>query len=294
MMTIFVPATSANLGPGFDTLGIAINLHNKVNIKKSNFFSLSIKGEGSDRKRFKNNNLFVKIFYEVYEEVTGKRDDFRFEFYNKIPISRGLGSSSAIITSAVAAAFALSKNSTDKEEILNKSLFYEKHPDNIAPAIYGGFTVSVVDNKKVYTLKKEIPSYLKAVVVIPNRAMSTAKSRSTLPKEYNIEDIVYNMSRSSFLSAAFFDQKWELLKIASQDRLHQDKRMSNMKELFAVQKTALEAGALSSTLSGSGSTFFNITYEDDAKRVANILKVKFPYFRVEIFDFDNIGLKVIF
>ena len=293
-MIINVPATSANLGPGFDTLGIALGLYNKVVIKKSNFFSLSIKGEGSDRKKFKNNNLFVKIFYEVYEEITGERDDFRFEFYNKIPISRGLGSSSAIITSAVAAAFALSKNSTDKNEILNKSLIYEKHPDNIAPAVYGGFTVSVIDDKKVYTLKKEMPSYLKAVVVIPNRAMSTAKSRNTLPKEYCTKDIVYNLSRSSLLSAAFFDEKWELLKVASQDRLHQNKRMSNMKELFAVQKTALEAGALSSTLSGSGSTFFNIVYEDDAQKIANTLKIKFPYFRVEIFDFDNIGLKVNF
>lgn len=293
-MTIYVPATSANLGPGFDTLGIAINLHNKIIIKKSSFFSLSIKGEGSDRKRFKNNNLFVKIFYEVYEELSGKRDNFRFEFYNKIPISRGLGSSSAIITSAIAAAFALVKNSTDKKEILNRSLKYEKHPDNIAPAIHGGFTVSVVDNDKVYTLKKEIPSFLKAVVVIPNRAISTAKSRTSLPKEFPLKDIVYNLSRSSMLSALFFEEKWDLLKIASKDKLHQDKRMSNMKELFAVQKIALEAGALSSTLSGSGSTFFNIVYEDDVKKIANTLKVKFPHFRVEIFDFDNIGLKVNF
>ena len=293
-MIIYVPATSANLGPGFDTLGVALNLHNKVIIKKSNFFSLSIKGEGSDRKRFKNNNLFVKIFYEVYEEITGKRDNFRFEFYNKIPISRGLGSSSAIITSAVAAAYALLDDCVDKEKILNKSLYYENHPDNIAPAVHGGFTVSVVDNDKVYTLKKEIPSFLKAVVVIPNRAMSTAKSRTTLPKEYPLKDVVYNLSRSSMLSALFFDEKWDLLKIASKDRLHQDKRMSNMKELFAVQKTALEAGALSSTLSGSGSTFFNIAYKDDAKKIANNLRTKFPYFRVETFDFDNIGLKVNF
>ena len=293
-MTIYVPATSANLGPGFDTLGIALNLHNKIVIKKSSFFSLSIKGEGSNIKRFKKSNLFVKIFYEVYEDITKKRDDFRFEFYNNIPISRGLGSSSAIITSAVAAAYAFVENSIDKEKILNRSLCFENHPDNIAPAVYGGFVVSLVEGDKVYTLKKEIPSFLKAVVVIPNRAMSTAKSRTTLPKEYPLKDVVYNLSRSSMLSAIFFDEKWDLLKVASKDRLHQDIRMSNMQELFTVQKIALEAGALSSTLSGSGSTFFNIVYEDDAKKIANILKTKFPYFRVEIFDFDNIGLKVKF
>jgi len=293
-MIIEAPATSANLGPGFDTLGIALNMHNKVVIKKSNFFSLSIKGEGSNKKRFKNNNLFVKIFYEIYEEITGKRDNFRFEFYNKIPISRGLGSSSAIITSAVAAGFGYGKGEINKQEILNKSLEYENHPDNIAPAIYGGFTVSVVDDGKVYTQKKDIPSILQAIVVIPKRAMSTSKSRTALPKEYAIEDIVYNLSRSSFLCSAIFSEKWELLKIASKDRLHQDKRMSNMKKLFAVQKSALDAGALMSTLSGSGSTFFNLVFKKDAKNIANFLQVKFPYFKIKIVDFDNIGLKVNF
>ncbi len=293
-MIIEVPATSANLGPGFDTLGIALNLQNRVVIKKSDFFSLSIKGEGSDKKRFKSNNLFVKIFYEVFEERVGKRENFRFEFYNKIPVSRGLGSSSAIITSAVCAALYLSGNEPTKEEILNKSLKYESHPDNIAPAVYGGFTVNMIEEGKVFTQKKEMPKELKAIVVIPNRAMSTSRSRSALPKEYDIKDIVYNLSRSSFLSAAFFNENWEYLKIASKDRLHQHQRMSNLGELFSVQKCALESGALMSTLSGSGSTFFNMAYRDDAKMIADKLKSRFPFFKVEVVDFDNIGLKVKF
>ncbi len=293
-MIIEVPATSANMGPGFDTLGVALNLQNKISIKKSSFFSLSIKGEGSDKKRFKSNNLFVKIFYELFEELTGKRENFRFEFYNKIPVSRGLGSSSAIITSAICAALYLSGKEPTKEEILNRSLKYESHPDNIAPAVYGGFTVSIIEKGKVFTQKKEMPKDIKTIVVIPNRAMSTSRSRNALPKEYDIKDIVYNLSRSSFLTAAFFSENWEYLKIASKDRLHQHQRMSNLKELFSVQKCALEAGALMSTLSGSGSTFFNIAYSDDAKKIADKLKSRFPFFRVEVLDFDNIGLKVKF
>ncbi|NPA73903.1 MAG: homoserine kinase [Epsilonproteobacteria bacterium] len=293
-MIIKVPATSANLGPGFDTLGIAIDLHNTIIIKKSNFFSLSIKGEGADRKRFKSNNLFVKIFYEIFERLYGKKEHFRFEFYNKIPISRGLGSSSAVITSAVAAAHYFYDKSCPKETILNDSLAYESHPDNIAPAVLGGFTVSILNDNKVLTQKKEMPNDLKAVVVIPNRPMSTALSRGVLPKHYSIQDAVYNISHSSFLTAAFMDEKWELLKVGAMDRLHQDLRMSNMKELFAVQRTAYENGALLSTLSGSGSTFFNICYENDVKRLLNTLKIKFPAFKVESFSFDNIGLKVKF
>ncbi len=293
-MIVDVPATSANLGPGFDTLGIAVDIHNRVIIKKSSFFSLSIKGEGSDKKRFKSNNLFVKIFYDTYEKITGKRDNFRFEFYNKIPISRGLGSSSAIITSAISSAIALSKGDIDKQEVLDRSLSYESHPDNIAPAVWGGFTVSIVDNNRVYTQKKSMPDFLQAILVIPNRPMSTAKSRTTLPKNYSIKDIVYNLSKSSFLTAAFFDENWEFLKLASKDKLHQDIRMSQLKELFAVQRVALQEGALMSTLSGSGSTFFNLAYKDDAKKIANSLKIKFPFFRVEVVDFDNMGLKVKF
>ncbi len=293
-MTIHVPATSANLGPGFDTLGIAIELENKVTITKSKFFSLSIKGEGSDRKRFKNNNLFVHIFYKIYTQLNQRRDNFRFKFFNEIPISRGLGSSSAIITSAVAAAYYLHNKETDKNIIVNKSLSFENHPDNIAPAVHGGFTVSIVENEKVYTQKKNIPDFLRAVVVIPRHPMSTAKSRNILPKEYNIKDIVYNVSRSSFLTATILNENWELLRIASKDKLHQDMRMSSMKELYSVQKCALENGALMSTLSGSGSSFFNMVYKDDVKNIVNTLKIQFPHFRIESFAFNNIGLKVNF
>ncbi len=293
-MIINVPATSANLGPGFDTLGIAIDLQNQVKITKSKFFSLSIKGEGSDRKRFKSNNLFVHIFYKIYEQLMNKKDNFRFEFYNKVPISRGLGSSSAVITSAVAAAYYHHNQYTTKQVIVDNSLLYETHPDNIAPAVYGGFVVSVIDNGRVISQKKMMPDFLKAVVVIPNRPMSTALSRGILPKSYSIKDTVFNISHSSFLTAAFMSEKWDLLKIAAMDKLHQDIRMSAMKELFAVQKCAYDNGAIMSTLSGSGSTFFSIAYEDDVKRLAKALKIKFPNFKIESFSFDNIGLKVKF
>ncbi len=293
-MIIEVPATSANLGPGFDTLGIAIDLHNKIVVKRSNFFSLSIKGEGADRKRFKSNNLFVHIFYEIYEKLFGKRDDFRFEFYNKIPISRGLGSSSAVITSAVAAAYYFYDKDSSKEDILNNSLIYENHPDNISPAVYGGFTVSILENDRVFVQKKSMPDYLRAVVVIPDRPMSTALSRGVLPKHYTMKDTVFNLSHSSFLTAAFMNEKWDLLKMGAKDRMHQEIRMSNLKELFAVQRCAYENGALLSTLSGSGSTFFSISYQDDVKKLINSLKIRFPNFKVESFKFDNIGLKVKF
>lgn len=289
-MTIKVPATSANLGPGFDTLGLAIKLHNSVTIKPSKFFSVSIKGEGAQNPKLKTNNLYFNIFNDVYSLLTDSKEHFRFEFHNKIPISRGLGSSSAVIVSAIASAYRMAEVRSTKREILNKALKYENHPDNITSTVMGGFNVSCVERGKVYSQNKKIPSSVKAVLVIPDKPISTSKSRNILPSHYKKEDAVYSLSRSSLMVSAFFNERWEILRVASKDRLHQFKRMKTFPELFTVQKIALENGAFMSTLSGSGSTFFSMTYEDDAKKVADKLQEKFPNFKVIVKDFDNDGV----
>ena len=291
-MRIRIPATSANLGPGFDSLGLAISLYNYVTINPYTCQSISIKGEGSDKPRLKVNNVFVSIFKEIYQELAGEKRSFRFEFENNIPFSRGLGSSSAVIVGAIASAYHMADIKVSKEIVLNRALVYENHPDNIAPAVYGGFTTSVVVDDIVKTLKKEIPNSLKAVMVIPNRAMSTAHSRTQLPKSYHMQDVTFNSSRVGLMSAAFFSENWEMLKYASWDRVHENRRMKKLKELFSVRKIALQNGALMSTLSGSGSSFFSLVYEKDAKYISEKLIKSFPNFTIKVFDFDNIGFKV--
>lgn len=291
-MRIRIPATSANLGPGFDSLGLAISMYNYVTIKPYTCHSVSIKGEGASKSRLKVNNIFVSIFREVYNELSKDQKKFRFEFENNIPFSRGLGSSSAVIVGAIASAYEMAEVKINKEKILNRALAYENHPDNIAPAVYGGFTTSIVVDDCVKTLKKELPSYLKAVMVIPDRAMSTAHSRTQLPKAYALRDVTFNSSRVGLLSAAFFSENWDMLKYASFDKIHEKRRMIKLKELFTVRKIALKNGALMSTLSGSGSSFFSLVYEKDAKNIQDILQKAFSNFRVEVFDFDNIGFKV--
>ncbi len=288
-MLVSVPATSANMGPGFDTLGIAIDLRNEAVIKPSKFFSISIKGEGEKNPKLRLNNIFVNIFYEVYTELVGKKSNFKFVFNNKIPLSRGLGSSSAVIVGAITSAYELANFPVSKEKILNRALMYESHPDNITPAVMGGFNVAIVEKDRVVHTKTEVSKDIKAVVVIPDTPMSTAHSRTTLPKYYSREDATFNLSRSSLLVSAFLNSDWELLKVASKDKFHQKYRMKNLPELFEVQKSALNEGALMSTLSGSGSSFFNIVYRDDALRLKKILSYKFPNFVVEEFEFDNSG-----
>ncbi|MEA1918101.1 MAG: homoserine kinase [Campylobacterota bacterium] len=289
-MTISVPATSANLGPGFDTLGLALNLRNSVELKPSRFFSLAIKGEGENNPKLRGNNLFVSIFNEHYSQLTKTKQDFKFTFHNQIPMSRGLGSSSAVIVSAIASAYEAAGVRVSKRRTLNNALIHESHPDNITPAVMGGFNTAIVEKNKVFSQKKHLPSYIKAVVVIPDKPISTAKSRLTLPKSYSKENAVFNLSHSSLTTAAFMNEDWEMLKIASQDRFHQKVRMKFLPELFSVQKIAYESGALMSTLSGSGSTFFSMVYDSDAPALANRLRQKFSSFEVKILDFDNDGL----
>jgi len=289
-VTISVPATSANLGPGFDSLGLAVDLRNRVEFHPSKFFSVSIKGEGENNPRLKGNNLFVSIFNEHYNRLTKKRQNFKFTFYNKIPMSRGLGSSSAVIVSAIASAHEAAGIRVSKRRILNHALVYEPHPDNITPAVMGGFNAATVEKGKVFSQKKHLPNYIKAIVVIPNKPISTSKARTLLPKSYSKENAVYNLSHTALSVAAFFNEDWEILKLASQDRFHQKARMKVLPELFSVQKIAYESGALMSTLSGSGSTFFSMAYDEDSAMIANKLGQKFPDFNVKILDFDNDGL----
>ncbi len=291
-MTIHVPATSANLGPGFDSLGLALDLQNTVEFHHSRFFGVSIKGEGEDNPRLKGNNLFISIFNEHFSRLTKRKQNFKFTFYNNIPMSRGLGSSSAVIVSAIASAHEAAGIKVSKRRILNHALYYEPHPDNITPAVMGGFNAAAVEKNKVFSQKKHLPNYIKAIVVIPNKQMNTAKSRTVLPKSYSKENAVFNLSHASLTVAAFFNEDWEMLRLASQDRFHQKARMKTLPELFSVQKIAYESGALMSTLSGSGSTFFSMAYDNDAPMIANRLKQKFPDFNVKILDFDNNGLTI--
>ncbi len=291
-MLISVPATSANLGPGFDTLGLAIDLRNEIIIKPSRFLSLSTQGEGADNTRIKKNTLFLTIFNKHYKRLSGKHNTFRFEFTNRIPISRGLGSSSAVIVAAITAAYAAAGAKYNKREILNHALKFEHHPDNITPAVMGGFNVACLEGDRIFSKKRRMPGYLRAVLVIPDRTISTNRSRHVLPKQYPKEEMVYSLSRAAYMTALFMSESWDQLRIASKDKIHQERRMKMMPELFEVQKIALANGALMSTLSGSGSTFFSLCYQDDADKVAQALRQRFPRYRVMVQMLDNYGATV--
>ena len=285
-----IPATSANLGPGFDTLGLALGLYNYFEVIRSKSHNVRVEGNGADIPRLSKNNNFIKIFKEVYTELGGNEND-NFSFYckNEIPFSRGLGSSSTVVIGAIIYAYYMLGIEFNKNWILQKALKYEGHADNITSALNGGFNISIVKNNKITFIKNKIANEIKAVVVVPNRCIVTKYSRKSLPLEYSFDDVIFNLSRASMLSGIFLTKKWNLLKIASEDKLHQDQRMSLYPVLFSIKKEALKEGALMSVLSGSGSSILNICYRDDSTSLAQKLKDRFCNFEVLELDFDNTG-----
>ena len=296
-MNLIVPATSANLGPGFDSLGLALGLYNKIQITPANITSVQIVGEGEQYLKLKVDNVFVKIFSQILERYD-RQVRCKFLFENTIPVSRGLGSSSAVIVSAIYAALRYVGEPIDKQKILNLAIEYENHPDNITPAVFGGFNVAILEHygnkiqsQNVVHIRADLPDSIRAVVAIPMRSVSTKYSRKALPKHYSLKDCVFNLSHSSLLTAAFLQQDWEKLRLASRDRIHQNTRMKAMPMLFGLQKAALEHGALLSTLSGSGSSFLNICYKDDAHNLARVLEQNFPKCRILTLEFDNLGVR---
>lgn len=291
-MTILAPATSANLGPGFDSLGLAIKLYNKTIINTQKFVQISVRGEGAENNWIKTNNTFVNIFNEIYNSLCNDKKKFRFDFENNIPLSRGLGSSSAVIVAAIASAYKMAGFALNKQKILDTALKYEPHPDNIAPCVFGGFNASIIENGKVFSKKTDLDENLRTVLLIPDTAISTKKSRSLLPLNYSVAECVNNLSHASVLSACFFSKDYENLRRASRDEMHENRRMQALPQLFNARKIAYENGALLSTLSGSGSTFFNLCFKDDALRISKALQNEFNTYKILICELNNTGYEI--
>lgn len=292
-MIVRIPATSANLGPGFDSLGLALQLYNDFHITPSILQSIKIQGEGEGVPKLLKENNFIKIFNEVRASLDAESANHSFLLQNNIPISRGLGSSSAAIVGAIVGAYQSLGVKYTKDIIINRALKYEKHPDNITPAVNGGFNVSMLKNNRVFYIKTKISSDIKAVVVIPNKPISTKHSRRSIPKQIPLNDAVFNLSRASMIASIFAQKRWHLLKFVGDDKIHQDLRMGLFPALFSVRKEAMKNGALMSVLSGSGSSFISICYRDDSARIASALAKKFSEFRVLDLEFDNNGISIL-
>ena len=252
---ISVPATSANLGPGFDTLGLALNLYNTCEFKIS-----------EDRKAFEE-NLKNNLIYEAYAksfEVCGEKIvPVEFDLASDIPMSRGLGSSASCVVMGIMAAFDVMKKDLDKKEILKIATEMEGHPDNVSPAIFGGGTAAICDKGQVFVEKFNVSDKIKFLALIPDFKLSTKLARQALPKTYTRDDAVFNISRLSLLILSLISGDEENIKVALEDKIHQPYRFKLIPEIDEIEKIIGESPALGHYLSGAGSTIMILLDSED-------------------------------
>jgi homoserine kinase len=243
-VSVRVPATSANLGPGFDCLGLAIDLWGTITIDRSG-------GETPDQPM----PMMALIAARRLCDHLGEDATLLHAAYKgDLPIARGLGASAVARVGGLVAANALLGRPLDDEALLSLATDLEGHADNVAPALFGGFQVSAVDGDRVHHVKAPVPDGLRAVLYVPELRMATKDARRVVPNQLSRDDAVFNASRSALLVAAMSAGRLDLLDAATQDRLHQRQRSELMPAMFPIFEAAKAAGAHCAYLSGSGST----------------------------------------
>lgn len=260
-VTVKVPATTANLGPAFDCVGMALDLFNSVTLEISGNQSFAISGEGEKFLPKSADNRIFKAVQAVYAEIHKPLPVLAVSCVNEIPLVRGLGSSSAAALSGLVAANALEGGPITQERILEMAVEIEGHPDNVAPALLGGCQIVVQNGDKIVTSAVKVADGLKAVLFIPDFQMSTSKARSLLAKEISRKDAVFNIGRTALLCNALSTGDWCQLKVATEDRLHQQARESMFPAMPKIISAALEAGAHGAFLSGAGPTIIALASE---------------------------------
>ena len=282
LVTFKIPATSANIGSGFDSVGLALDLYNEIYIysnDNSKKIEFEISGEG-ENEISKDNNMILDAMKLVYKRLKSKPDKgYIIKCINRIPLSRGLGSSSAaIIGGLLSANYILGNKLSIENDILNMSVQLEGHPDNVSPAILGGIISGVVRKDEDFKyVKIKPPKDLKAIVAIPNFYLSTETARNALPKEITFKDAIFNISRAALLTSALSSNRLDLLEVATDDKLHQDYRAKFIPGLKDLFKNTKAAGAYSVKISGAGSSILSLVKNDEKiiKKVSEAMKSSF-------------------
>jgi len=250
-----VPATSANVGPGFDSLALALSLHDVVTVHRRELGGVSVKvsGEGAGTLPSDEQNLVARSMYAVFEALGQRPPGFSIECYNEIPQERGLGSSAGAITAGILAARALIADGTtvmSDQDVLSLAAKLEGHPDNPAACLLGGFTITWTESGGQQAVKLKPAADVRCVVYVPDRRMNTSEARSLLPTSISHADAVDNARRTALLVHALTVEP-QLLLTATEDRLHQPFRSVALPETAALLLSLREAG-IAAVLSGAG------------------------------------------
>lgn len=293
MIRVKVPATSANLGPGFDSMGLCLGLYNEIEIEETEG-GVEIVQDGFSYKNCPvERNLLYKAMKAVFDECGKSPEGLKIKIESNIPATRGLGSSAACIIGGMVGANAM-YGLLGPNDILSLATKMERHPDNVTPCLMGGFTVSYFDGERVTYSKMNLGDEISLAVIYPDSKLSTGKARTTLPYKVSHRDAAYNTAHSALLVSAIAGKKYNLLAEAMNDKLHQPYRMKmipDMEEIFNIYK---EAGAYGAYLSGSGPTLAAIipTKEKESFSKEVCEKLSGKNYNFDIFGFDNMGTYV--
>lgn len=292
MVTVRVPASTANVGPGFDCLGIALNLYNTAQFELTDSgLEIQIADE-SDYIPLGENNLVYVSFKRVFERAGESFDGVRIRLWSDIPVTRGLGSSSAGIVLGLMGANRLLGDRFSKDELLFMANEIEGHPDNVAPAIMGGFTVAVPEHGFVAYTKTDVSDELTFAAMIPNFYFATRKSRGILPKYVPFRNASYNVAHASLLASAFAKSDYSYLRYAVKDRLHQRCRFLRIRSGEYIIRAARRNGALCGYLSGAGPTVIAVLNKDAEhfeQQMNNLIKTNLSGWTLKMLKADNDG-----
>jgi homoserine kinase len=263
-VVVEAPASTANLGAGYDALGLAVDLVDRVELEVAGAAGLRIEveGEGSGALPRGPENRFIVALETGLRWALGEVPadvGWTVTMHNAIPLLRGLGSSAAATVAGLVAANALTGDELDERKVLDLAIQLEGHPDNVAAALLGGFVVVVTDDGHAEAVRFDPAARLRCVFFVPDLELATAHMRQALPAEVPHRDAVFNVGRAALAVAAFAGGRSELLRLATQDRLHQSYRSAVFPALPTLIEAALGAGALGACLSGAGSSVVAFT-----------------------------------
>lgn len=286
-----VPASMSNLGAGFDTFGLAVNLYNVFHVKSSRTFSISF----IDLDIKPEENLFLKVYKRCIEIFNEEEMPVSITIKTEIPFSRGLGSSSSAIIGAIKTFSLLYEKELSYRDIFKIAYEFEPHPDNLVPALVGGFNVCLKDEEQTFFNTIDFPEELKIIAIIPDIKISTEEARKILPAKIDITDAIYNIQRSNLLLSSLVLKRFELLKEAVKDKLHQPYRKSLIPFYDNIEKIAYDSGAKAVFISGSGSTIGIFALENEeiiGKTCVEFLKSKGVDGTYKILSVDKEGARV--
>lgn len=255
MIRVRVPATMANVGPGFDCMGIALSLYNYVELEEIET-GLKVENCGRDGKDLPRDetHLVVRSMRTFFGRVGIEPTGLFVRVTNEIPVSRGMGSSAACIVGGLVAANQLTGNLMSQQELLQLAVELEGHPDNVTPALLGGVVISSSDDEGTDYVRFDVPSELECLMAIPDVSLSTKMAREALPKEVPFHDAVYNVGKAALLTGALMQGKYEVVEKALGDRLHQPYRSKLLPSLEYIYEKSREKKMNTLIISGAGPT----------------------------------------